>query len=387
MRKLKPQTAQATTREDRPMKSILYVGMDVHKETIAVACASEGEEIRVVGTIANNATALNSMIRKLMSSGKRPSFVYEAGSGGYVIYRRLREMGFTCMVAAPSLIPRKSGERIKTDKRDAAMLTRLYRAGELTGITVPDADDEAMRDLYRAHNDAKKMYKTTKQQLLSFLLRMGIMYSAGKKHWTKTHYKWLSERSLPHPAQQLTLQEYLDAIRQAESRVVRLEGMLQSSAQSWQRLEEVKRLQSLRGVSFITAVGLLAELGDLRRFKTASQLMAYTGLVPSENSSGATVRRGRITKTGNAGVRWLLIESAWSYRLKARKSSHLQKRLALVDAATAELSWKAQVRLCGRYQRLLQRGKPKCKVITSIARELAGFVWALGTMEPTKQAA
>ena len=369
------------------MKSVLYVGMDVHKETITVACASEGEDIRVVGTIANTAAALDGMIRKLVSGGKRLSFVYEAGFGGYVIYRRLREMGFSCMVAAPSLIPRKSGERIKTDKRDAIMLTRLYRAGELTGIVVPDTDDEAMRDLYRARNDAKKMCKVVKQQLLGFLLRIGVVYSSGKKYWTKMHYNWLDALSLPHPAQQLTLQEYLDAVRQGESRVVRLEGMLQSSAQNWKRLEAVKRLQSLRGVSFITAVGLLAELGDLRRFQNARQLMAYTGLVPSENSSGSSVRRGRITKTGNATVRWMLIEAAWSYRLKARKSSHLLKRQAEVDAATAELSWKAQVRLCGRYQRLLQKGKPKGKVITCIARELAGFIWALGIMKPMEQAA
>jgi len=360
--------------------------MDVHKETIVIACAAEGEEIRMVGTIANTAAALDAIVRKLVSGGKCPSFVYEAGPGGYVICRHLREMGFTCMVAAPSLIPRKSGERIKTDRRDAVMLTRLYRAGELTGIVVPDADDEAMRDLYRARNDAKKMCKTAKQQLLGFLLRMGVVYPTGT-HWTKTHYKWLDALSLGHPAQQLTLQEYLDAIRQSESRVVRLEGMLQSSAQSWKRLEEVKRLQSLRGVSFITAVGLLAELGDLRRFKSARQLMAYTGLVPSENSSGNAVRRGRITKTGNANVRWMLIESAWSYRLKARKSRRLLKRQAEVDPQTAELSWKAQVRLCGRYQRLLQKGKPRGKVITCVARELAGFIWALGIMQPMEQAA
>jgi transposase len=233
----------------------------------------------------------------------------------------------------------------------------------------------------------KQAVKKDSSLLLSGFGKFEAYDSSGKKNWTKTHYKWLDELSLPHPAQQLALQEYLDAIRQGESRVVRLEGMLQASAQSWKRLEEAQRLQSLRGVSFITAVGLLAELGDLRRFKSARQLMAYTGLVPSENSSGNSVRRGRITKTGNAHVRWMLIESAWSYRLKARKSGHLLKRQAEVDAATAELSWKAQVRLCGRYQRLLQKGKPKGKVVTCIARELAGFIWALGSMEPAAQAA
>jgi transposase len=365
------------------MKSVLYVGMDVHKETITLACASAGEEIRVVGKIANTTASLDATVRKLISGGKRLSFVYEAGCSGYVICRHLREMGFDCMVAAPSLIPRKSGERVKTDRRDAVMLTRLYRAGELTGVAVPDADDEAMRDLYRARMDAKKMSKIAKQQLLGLLLRLGITYSAGKTRWTKTHYRWLDGLSLPRPAGQLALQEYLDAIRESEKRVARIEGMLQSSAQSWKRLPEVKRLQSLRGVSFITAVGLVAELGDMRRFKNPRQLMAYTGLVPSENSSGNTVRRGRITKTGNAHVREMLIESAWSYQLKARKTRGLLQRLAEVDAETAELSWKAQVRLCGRYQRLLQRGKPKGKVITCIARELAGFVWALATIEAT----
>jgi transposase len=295
-------------------------------------------------------------------------------------------MGFSCMVTAPSLIPRKAGDRVKTDKRDAVMLSRLYRAGELTGIAVPDADDEGMRDLYRARCDAKKMSKIGKQQLLGFLLRIGVVYS-GKTNWTKTHFRWLDELSLSQATQQLTLQEYLDTIRQCEGRVARLDGMLQSSALQWKRLEMVKRLQSLRGVSFITAVGLVAELGDVRRFKSARHLMAYTGLVPSENSSGNTVRRGHITKTGNANVRWMLIESAWSYRLKARKSPCLLKRLSCVEAEVAELSWKAQVRLCGRYQRLLHRGKPKGVVITCIARELAGFIWALGQYADKKQAA
>jgi transposase len=371
--------------EDRLMKSLLYVGMDVHKETIVMACASEGEEVRVLGTIVNISAALDAAVRKLVSSGKQPVFVYEAGPSGYVIYRHLRSKGFSCMVTAPSLIPRKAGDRVKTDRRDAIKLTRLFRAGELTGVTVPDADDEAMRDLFRARLDAKKMGRTARQQLAGFLLRIGAVYS-GTKHWTKTHFKWLDELSLAQPAQQLALQEYLDAIRQCESRIARLDGMLQASAAQWKRLEEVRKLQTLRGVSFLTAIGLIAELGDLRRFKTARQLMAYTGLVPSENSNGSTVRRGRITKTGNVNVRWMLIESAWSYRLKARKSSYLLKRQAGAEADVVELSWKAQVRLCGRYQRLLQRGKPKGKVITCIARELAGFIWALGNMETETQA-
>jgi transposase len=365
------------------MKKILYVGMDVHKETISIACATEGEDIRHYGTIPNHFAALDSVARKLVGTGQIPYFVYEAGPGGYTIYRHLRDNGLACMVAAPSLIPRKAGDRIKTDKRDAAMPARLLRAGELTGVHVPDADDEAVRDMFRARCDAKQMEKTARQNLLSFLLRIGMGYAG--RHWSKMHFRWLEALSLPQ-TQQLVLQEYLDTVRQCRERVMRYDGMLQDVAQQWKREPQVRKLQSLRGVSFFTAVGIIAELGDLRRFKSARQLMAYAGLTPSENSSGERVRRGGITKTGNRNVRWLLVESAWSYRLKARKSAYLLRRQKEISAEVAELSWKAQVRLCGRYQRLLQKGKPKCKVIVSIARELAGFIWALGNFPDEEEA-
>lgn len=360
------------------MKNVLYVGMDVHKESIALAAASEGEEIRYIGTIPNQTSALDATIRKLASNGKKLCFAYEAGPGGYVLYRHLRQTGFACLVAAPSLIPRKPGDRVKTDRRDAMMLTRLFRAGELTEVYVPELDDEAVRDLFRARCAAKRMEKSARQNLLSFLLRIGTVYPG--RVWTKMHWRWLNDLSLPHPVQQLTLQEYIDAIKQCEARVIRLDQMLQDVAKQWKREHEVRNLQALRGISFFTAIGLIAELGDLRRFKSARQLMAYAGLVPSESSSGASVRRGGITKTGNTYVRWLLVESAWAYRLKARKSPLLLKRQLGASETVADISWKAQVRLCGRYQRLLQKGKPKGKVITSIARELAGFVWALGAI-------
>jgi transposase len=361
------------------MKKILYVGMDVHKETISIACGAEGEEIRQFGTIPNNSAALDSLVRKLVGTGKIPYFVYEAGAGGYTIFRHLKRRGLACMVAAPSLIPRKAGDRIKTDKRDAAMLARLLRAGELTGVHVPDAEDEAVRDMYRARCDAKQMEKTARQNLLSFLLRNGVEYP-GRTHWTKMHFRWLRELSLP-AAQQLVLQEYLDTVEQCRERVARYDSMLQEIAAGWKRAREVENLQSLRGINVLTAIGIVAELGDIRRFKSARQLMAYVGLVPSENSSGGKVRKGGITKTGNSHARRLLVESAWSYRFKARKSSHLQKRLAGVSPEIAALSWKAQIRLCGRYQRLLQKGKPKGKVIVCTARELAGFIWAMGNCE------
>jgi transposase len=362
------------------MKTIRYVGMDVHKADIGIAYASGREDARHYGTIANNSVVLDAAVRKLVSSGELLYFVYEAGPGGYGIYRRLRAQGQVCMVAAPALIPRRPGDRIKTDKRDAAMLARLCRAGELTAVHVPDADDEAVRDLFRARCDAKEMEKTARQNLLSFLLRIGQDYP-GSRNWTKMHWRWLEALSLPHSAQQLALQEYVDTIVQCQARLQRYDQMLHDVAKEWKRFADVKKLQALRGIAFLSAVGIVAELGDLRRFKSPRQLMSYAGLVPSENSSGAKVRRGGITKAGNRHVRWLLVESAWSYRMKARKSAHLLKRQGEVSEEVAELSWKAQVRLCGRYQRLLQKGKPKGKVIVSIARELAGFIWALGNLE------
>lgn len=361
------------------MKNLLYVGMDVHKETITLAATSEGEEIRHIGTIPNQTAALDAAIRKLSSNGKKLYFAYEAGPGGYVLYRHLRQAGHACLVAAPSLIPRKPGDRVKTDKRDAIMLTRLLRSGELTGVYVPDLDDEAVRDLFRARCVAKRMEKSARLNLLSFLLRIGAVYPG--RAWTKMHRRWLDDLSLPHPVHQLTLQEYVDAIKQCEARVARLDQMLEDVAKQWKREPEVRNLQALRGISFFTAIGLAAELGDLRRFKSARQLMSYAGLVPSESSSGASIRRGGITKTGNTYVRWLLVEAAWSYRLKARKSSRLLKRQLGVSERVTDISWRVQVRLCGRYQRLLQKGKSKGKVITSIARELAGFVWALGNSD------
>lgn len=363
------------------MKKILYVGLDVHKESISVAvAANDEEEVRFLVTIPNHFTALESLIRKITSTGAIPCFVYEAGPGGYTIYRCIRELGHVCIVTAPSLIPRKPGDKIKTDRRDAMMLARLYRAGELTGIYVPEPDDEAMRDLFRARCVAKQAGKEARQNLLSFLLRNGIQYS-GTRYWTKMHWNWLHALSLSHPVQQLTLQEYIDAILQCQVRVARIEDMLRQSVTGWRHEGLVKRLQVLRGVSFLTAVGLVSELGDLRRFPSARHLMAYAGLVPSESSSGQKIRRGGITKTGSSHVRWLLVESAWSYRQKARKSAYLLKRQPDTSQAAKELSWKAQVRLCGRYQRLLHKGKPKGKVIVSIARELAGFIWALGRLD------
>lgn len=369
------------------MKKILYVGMDVHKESITVATAwgtdlSTGcipDEVRLVGTIPNTTAAVDNAIRKLVGTGAVPRFVYEAGPGGYTLYRHITASGFTCMVAAPSLIPRKPGDRVKTDGRDAVMLARLFRSGELTEVYVPSEEDEAIRDLFRTRCDVKNLERKAKQFLLSFLLRQGVRYS-GATNWTKIHFAWLDALSLPQPAHQLALQEYIDTVKHCGVRVQHIDAMLLQEAQTWSGLPLARALQSFRGISFLSALGLAAELGDIRRFANPRQLMSYVGLVPSEYSSGESKRRGRLTKMGNTHARWLLVEAAWSYRLNARKSAALLQRQKDVEQEVLAISWKAQVRLCSRYQRLLHRGKPKNKVIACIARELTGFIWAVGQL-------
>lgn len=360
------------------MKKILYVGMDVHKNSIDIALAEEGTaEVRHYGKISGAPGTLDLVIRKLMATGLQPCFAYEAGPGGFCVYRHLQKQGLACMVAAPSLIPRQAGNKIKTDRRDSIMLARLFRAGELTSIRIPDEEDEAVRDLFRSRGDAKGIERKARQQLQSFLLRIGKIYP-GRTTWSKMHHRWLAEISLDSPVQQIVLQEYIDAEKSAGDRVKRLSEQIANAVPTWKRAQEVKIYQAFRGVSLLTAVGIAAEVGDMQRFKAAKNFMAFLGLVPSENSSGASVRRGSITKTGNSNVRRLLIEAAWSYRLKARKTLPLVRRqLGLPDEVVA-LSWKAQLRLCGRFQRLSAKGKCKQKVITSVARELAGFLWAVG---------
>lgn len=287
---------------------------------------------------------------------------------------------------APSLIPRKPGDKVKTDGRDAIMLTRLFRAGELTKIYVPSAEDEAVRDLFRMRCDVKNLERKAKQFLLSFLLRQGVRYP-GVTNWTKTHFTWLDALSLGQPAHQLALQEYSDTVKHFCARVQHIDGMLLQVAQTWPGLLLARALQSFRSISFLSVLGLSAELGDIRRFANPRQLMSYVGLVPSEYSSGESKCRGRLTKMRNAHVRWLLVEAAWNYRLKARKSAGLLRRHQDVDQAILDIAWKAQARLCNRYQRLSYRGKPKNKVISSIARELAGFIWAVGQLPTMRREA
>ncbi len=366
-------------------KSICYIGMDVHKNSIAIAIAEEGRkgEVRNYGTIDNNMTALDKVIRKLLSDNSELLFAYEAGPCGYGIYRHLTGNGFHCEVVAPSLIPKKSGDRIKNDRRDAQMLARLYRAGELTPVYVPHIEDEAMRDLTRAREDIRHCQRKAKQRLNAFLLRHGFNYS-GSSRWSQAHFRWISDIKMDHPAQQITLQEYIDSLHESSQRLERFTQQIRQLLPQWKLFPIAKTIQALRGVSLIVAATTVAELGDLRRFKKPRPMMAYLGLVPSEHSSGNTTKRGSITKTGNGHVRRVLVEAAWSYRHPARISRHLLKRQQGLPSNVCEISWKAQLRLCSRYRHMFAKNKTKQLIVTAIARELIAFMWAIAQKVPVE---
>ena len=360
------------------MNTVKFIGMDVHKKTITIAIADEGRQNqpRSYGTIANELDALDKFCRKMVSTSSRLYFVYEAGPCGYGIYRHLTQKGFDCTVAAPSMIPKKSGDRIKNDHRDAAMLARLHRAGELTPVYVPNAQDEAMRDLSRAREDAVIVAKKAKQRLKAFLLRNRVVFT-GKSQWSKVYFNWLADIAMPHPTQQVVLQEYIDVVHESLHRVDRLTDQIRQMVAAWRLAPMVSALQAARGVSLIVAVTVLAELGDLSRFKKPSQLMAHLGLVPSEHSSGDSTKRGGITKTGNGHARKVLVEAAWAYRMQARVSRLLLKRQQGIPQQVCRIAWKAQIRLCARFRKLAAKGKTKQKVVTAIARELSAFLWAM----------
>lgn len=366
---------------------VKFVGLDVHKKTISVAITGEqrDSQVRYYGKIPNTLTALDSLVRKISDPAGQLRFVYEAGPCGYIIHRHLTAKGLDCSVVAPSLIPKKSGDRIKNDRRDARNLARLHRSGELTAVYVPGPEDEAMRDLTRAREDALIVSRKAKQRLNSFLLRNGCDFP-GKTRWSKAFFGWLSDLRMPHPAQQVSLQEYIDAVEQALERVERLSDQLRALVPEWRMAPVVQALQACRGVSFITATTFVAELGDLQRFQSPPALMAYLGLTPSEYSSGDHCRRGSITKAGNRHVRRVLVEAAWSYRFPARQSRYLLRRQRGLPEDVRQIAWQAQLRLSARYRRLCARGKRVQTVVTAVARELIGFLWAIWHRVPaTKQ--
>ena len=355
-----------------------YVGLDVHKDTIAVAVALPGRDEPVYrGEMKNQRKSLLRLIRSLSPHGEVVSLCYEAGPCGYGVYREIIETGHHCEVVAPSLIPRRAGERVKTDRRDALKLARLHRSGELTAVWVPDEEQEAIRDLTRAREDMKAIELKARQRLGAFLLRHGRVYREGKSRWTQKHFRWLEEQKFEHPVQQVVFQEYIDTVLEARTRVASLEEQMRQALEGWSLRPVVEALIALRGVDLITAMTVLAELGDLTRFDSPRELMSFLGLVPSEHSSGGRRRQGAITKTGNGHVRRVLVESAWSYRFPARKTRHLRYKAQAAPPAVQAMAWAAQKRLCARYRHLYHAGKAKCVVTTAVARELVGFIWAI----------
>jgi transposase len=369
-------------------KSKVFVGLDTSKLKISVALAEDGRqgEVRFLGDIDNTPEAVRRLVIKLSGKYRQVLFCYEAGPIGYGLQRQITTLGHECAVIAPSLIPRRPGERVKTNRRDALTLARLHRAGELAAIWVPDPGHEAVRELVRAREAAMADLREKRQHLQSFLLRHGRIYS-GRKPWTQAHARWLSNLTFEHPAQYLVLREYQQAIEDAEARLERLNQQVADVASTWSMAPVVEAYQALRGVAFLTAVTFVAEIGDVRRFESPRQLMAYLGLVPCESSTGERVRRGSITKAGNSRVRRVLIEGAWTYRFPARTSRLLQERQEGLPKTVRAIAWKAQVRLCARYRRLVMAGKRQTVVATAIAREMAAFLWAIGhEVEPRSAA-
>ena len=355
-----------------------YVAFDTSKTKHAVAIADGGRrgEVRFLGDVASSPARVERLTRKLAERYDKLHFCYEAGPTGYGLYRQIRELGHDCTVVAPSLIPKKPGERIKTNRRDAVTLARLLRAGELTAVWVPDAIHEAVRDLVRAREAAAQDLRRKRQQLLSFLLRHGLIFD-GRQHWTLAHRRWLAGQSFAHPAQQIVFQDANEAIEEALARLRRLEQQLVAIVPSWSMAPVVEAYQAMRGASFLVAVTVAAEIGDLRRFDQPRQLMAFLGLVPRERSTGDTVRRAGLTLAGNRRARRVLVEAAWSYRHPARVSETLRARLEGLPKPVRDIAWKAQIRLCARYRRLSAAGKKLPVVIAAIAREMAAFLWAI----------
>lgn len=372
-------TAQSHNERRQAMSDYnMYCGLDVHQGAIvvAVAAAEEGAA-EVYGTIPNTDPAVAKLVRRLEKKWKTLAFCYEAGPCGYAIYRLLRSMGLDCMVVAPSLIPRKPGERIKTDRRDARSLARQFRAGELTAVWVPDDEQEARRDLSRAREDMKAMERRARQRLYALLLRHGQRFH-GKTKGTQAFFRWLEGVKLPHREQQIVLQEYVDAVKEAQKRVKGLEEDMRRACEGWIWEPVVTGLMALRGISFVAAFTLVAEIGDFTRFTTAAQFMTFLGLIVSERSSFPRRRQGGITKTGNGHARRILVEASWTYRFRARKTTVIQRRAQKCSESVQAIAWKAQKRLCRRYSHLVTNLRKDTRVAcTAIARELAGFVWAI----------
>ena len=362
-----------------------FVGVDTAKARNAVTVVEGGRqgEMRYLGEFDANPDAVAKLVRKLADRYETLHFCYEAGPTGYGLYRQIVSMGHECTVVAPSMIPRKPGERVKTNRRDSLTLARLHRAGELTAVWVPDETHEAVRDLVRTRAAAVEDYRRKRQHVTAFLLRHGRIFE-GQTTWKGRHARWLDTQNFVHPAQRLAYQEMLNAVRAGAERIDRLDAMLSEIIPEWTMAPVVAAFQAVRGVGFTNAATLVAEAGDVRRFDHPRQLMAFLGLVPSERSTGETRRQGGITKTGNSRARKALIEAAWTYRHPARIGRDHQARQAHLPEQIRDIAWKAQVRLCARYRQLMARGKLKTVATTAVAREIAAFLWDIARhVEPT----
>jgi len=360
--------------------NIVFIGMDTHKESSDISYALEGRDNKPChrGKILTQKTAITKMARQLQSKYPRATlhFVYEAGPCGYWIYRLLTKLGHPCYIVAPSLIPKKPGDRVKTDKRDSLMLTQLLKNGDINPIYVPEAEDEAIRDLSRAREATMHDLNDARYQLKALLLRNFIQYR-GTANWSLKHMRWLTAIILPFPAQHIVLQEQIQTITERVARLQRLDNELSHHVKNWRYYPVVKALQAMRGVRLLVATGVVVELGDLTRFDHPKKLMSYLGLTPSEQSSGNKRRLGRITKAGNGRARTLIIEGAHSYRYPAKISKEMQQRQEGLSKEIVDIAWKAQLRLCRRYQKLTKRGKHYNVIIVAIAREMAAVMWEI----------
>jgi transposase len=366
-----------------------FVGLDVHAETIAVAVAEKDGEVRSLGTISNREQSIRKLVTKLSGCGTWRA-CYEAGPTGYTLYWQLTKLGIECMVVAPTLVPMKAGDRVKTDRRDAERLAKSFRAGDLTPVWVPDAAHEALRDLVRAREAAKKDQLRARHRLGKFLLRQGRRPAERMTAWTQRHLDWIRrEVKFEQFAQRATLEDYLEEVDHLGQRIARLEKAIDEAIEGAPAMMRavVSALQALRGVAKMTAITIVSEVGQLSRFAKARQLMGYSGAVASEDSSGERTSRGGITKTGNAHLRRVLVEAAWSQRFAPLLTRRLRERQEGLSAEVLEIAAKARHRLSARYRRLLARGKSKQQVVTAIARELLGFVWAIGVEVERKGAA
>lgn len=365
------------------MKKHIYIGMDVHKEKNVIAIAEGGRngEIREYGSITNDLRSLERLIKRLEKAHPKAKlhFVYEAGPCGFVIYRKMKKMKLDCVVVAPSSVPKRPGERVKTDRRDAIKLARLHRAGELTAITVPDPADEAIRDLCRSRTDARKAVNAWKQRLKSFLLRNGYRYK-GEASWGDKHMSYLRELVMPHPSHKVILEEYLMAIDEGLERKARLSDHIQALTVNWRWMPVVKALMCMRGIEWLTATVLVSELGELGRFTHPRKLMAYLGLVSSENTSGTRRRQGSITKAGNTHARYFLVESAQHCGKPPKVSRILTARQQGHSLEIRKKAWDAQLRLNKRYWALINRGVLRNKALVAVAREMVGFIWEIYQM-------